>query len=195
MDVGPTTSASEGLDFPYQNYNKGDPVGKLADFTNTVYHQYDSFRGKQYNASYTTGDLYAYVHGDEDKSSQFVENTKIQRSNFSRQRNRFTQQYKLRQEREKRRMIGLGIPQRGQNMARLNIRDRQRLMQQQLQYINRRGNVPMGGGQAQGGAERGSVALRARGPRAPRPARSAASSARLGTPTSTRCPGGRGRRC
>ncbi|VDM38565.1 unnamed protein product [Toxocara canis] len=84
---GPVGTLEQYQDLPYQQFNKADKIGKVADWIGISQFS-DRFRrgdryGNQY-ASGTVGSQYDYVHDEEDSTFQLVDTSKPQRSNVQR---------------------------------------------------------------------------------------------------------------
>ncbi|CAF0891085.1 unnamed protein product [Adineta ricciae] len=92
---GPTDDTFQYKDMPYQPYSKSDQLGKVADWTGTVYG--DKRNNNRYRSQYGVGvGMYQYIHEDDENTFQLVDSTRLpkpayqKRSRF--QQNRFRQQ-------------------------------------------------------------------------------------------------------
>lgn len=84
---GPVGNLDKFKNLPYQQFNKADKIGKVADWIG-ISQFTDRFRrsdryGSQY-ASGAVGSQYDYVHDEEDSTFQLVDTSKPQRSNMQR---------------------------------------------------------------------------------------------------------------
>uniref|UniRef100_A0A0N5AJ04 Eukaryotic translation initiation factor 3 subunit D n=1 Tax=Syphacia muris TaxID=451379 RepID=A0A0N5AJ04_9BILA len=83
---GPTGTLDQFQNLPYQQFNKTDKIGKVADWIGIGQFN-DRFRRERYGnpyASGTVGSQYDYIHDVEDATFQLVDSSKPQRSNVQR---------------------------------------------------------------------------------------------------------------
>uniref|UniRef100_A0A0M3JXP7 Eukaryotic translation initiation factor 3 subunit D n=1 Tax=Anisakis simplex TaxID=6269 RepID=A0A0M3JXP7_ANISI len=84
---GPVGTLVKYQDLPYQQFNKADKIGKVADWIGISQFNERFRRGDRYGNQYTSGAVgsqYDYVHDEEDATFQLVDGSKPQRSNVQR---------------------------------------------------------------------------------------------------------------
>jgi len=79
---------------PYQPYSKSDPLGKVADWTGTVYG--DKRINNRYRSQFGAGvGMYQYIHEDDENTFQLVDSTRLPKPAYQKrtrfQQNRFRQ--------------------------------------------------------------------------------------------------------
>ncbi|CAF1068639.1 unnamed protein product, partial [Adineta steineri] len=73
---GPTDDTFQYKDMPYQPYSKSDQLGKVADWTGTVYG--DKRNNNRYRSQYGVGvGMYQYIHEDDENTFQLVDSTRL----------------------------------------------------------------------------------------------------------------------
>ncbi|CAF1008702.1 unnamed protein product [Adineta ricciae] len=92
---GPTDDTFQYKDMPYQPYSKSDQIGKVADWTGTVYG--DKRNYNRYRSQYGAGvGMYQYVHDDDENTFQIVDSSRVPKPAFQKrsryQQNRFNSQ-------------------------------------------------------------------------------------------------------
>jgi translation initiation factor 3 subunit D len=86
---GPTEDTFQYKDMPYQPYSKNDQLGKVADWTGTVYG--DKRNYNRYRSQYGVGiGMYQYIHEDDENTFQLVDSTRLPKPAYQR-RPRFQQ--------------------------------------------------------------------------------------------------------
>jgi len=87
---GPVGVPDKFKDMPFQPFSKGDRLGKVADWNGNSY-QDRRFQHK-YNTQYGPSvNQYAYYHADDDNSFKLVDNSKVVKPAYQRNRFRFNQ--------------------------------------------------------------------------------------------------------
>jgi translation initiation factor 3 subunit D len=133
----------EGL--PFQPFSKADKIGKVADWTGTLYtdRRYGGRWGQQYNqmqGGLTSANQYAYYHEAEDSTFQLVDTTrtvKPMQQRAARQR-QLQIQRKLAAQKERERRIAMVNMNLGGRAARSREKDRQKAFKRwQKQFGNR----------------------------------------------------------
>ncbi|CAF1572537.1 unnamed protein product, partial [Rotaria sordida] len=86
---GPTDDTFQYKDMPYQPYSKSDQLGKVADWTGTVYGD------KRFNAGYRPqfgvgAGMYQYIHEEDENTFQLVDSTRLPKPAYQK-RTRFQQ--------------------------------------------------------------------------------------------------------
>lgn len=130
---GPRQIPQKFKDMPYQPFSKGDRLGKVSDWSGTTYT--DRRYMNKYNSQYGGGNQYSYFHDEDESSFQLVDNSKIQKPPYQRNRMRYNQ-FRQRQQRQQQRD---NANQLGQlpltKLEKSRERDRQRLQRKmQKQY-------------------------------------------------------------
>jgi len=103
---GPVGVPSKFENMPYQPFSKGDRLGKVADWNqqNTYYHERRS--NQKYSGAYGSGNQsnqYSYYHGEDESTFKLVDNTKVQKPQYQRNRWKFNQ-FKNRQQQQQRQL-------------------------------------------------------------------------------------------
>lgn len=83
---------------PYQPYSKDTRIGKIADWTGSVYP--DKRYQNKYASQFGAGSQYSYYHDEDESTFQLVDTAKVQKTQYQRSRMRYNQQ-RLRRERQK----------------------------------------------------------------------------------------------
>uniref|UniRef100_A0A914VR58 Eukaryotic translation initiation factor 3 subunit D n=1 Tax=Plectus sambesii TaxID=2011161 RepID=A0A914VR58_9BILA len=129
---GPTGMLDRFRNLPYQQFNKADKVGKVADWIGLDRYQ-DRYRRDRYGAQYTSGAVgsqYDYVHDADDSSFQLVDTSRPQRSMMQRGNKMRQQQfYRKLMQKERDRRIQAGYGQ-NQKMSRSIAKERQKAFKQ-----------------------------------------------------------------
>ncbi|VDN60024.1 unnamed protein product [Dracunculus medinensis] len=84
---GPVTGLEKFQSLPYQQFNKADKIGKVADWMGITQFNDRFRRGTLYGnpyASGTIGSQYDYIHDEEDSTFQLVDTSKPQKQNVQR---------------------------------------------------------------------------------------------------------------
>uniref|UniRef100_A0A915Q339 Eukaryotic translation initiation factor 3 subunit D n=1 Tax=Setaria digitata TaxID=48799 RepID=A0A915Q339_9BILA len=82
---GPVGTLGRFQNLPYQQFNKADKIGKVADWIGVTQYNDRFRRDGRYGNPYTSGAVgsqYDYVHDEEDATFQLVDTSKPQRSNL-----------------------------------------------------------------------------------------------------------------
>ncbi|CAF2113009.1 unnamed protein product [Rotaria magnacalcarata] len=92
---GPTEDTFQYKDMPYQPYSKSDQLGKIADWTGTIYG--DKRNYNRYRSQFGVGvGMYQYIHEDDENTFQLVDSTRLPKPAYQKrtrfQQNRFRQQ-------------------------------------------------------------------------------------------------------
>jgi len=95
---GPCAVPAQFKDIPYQPFSKGDRIGKVADWTGTVYQ--DRKYTTKYASQFGAGSQYAYYHEGDDTSFQLVDTSKPHKTAYQRNKQRFNNA-RMKREREK----------------------------------------------------------------------------------------------
>ncbi|XP_064620886.1 eukaryotic translation initiation factor 3 subunit D-like isoform X2 [Lineus longissimus] len=142
---GPAGVPDEFKDMPYQPFSKGDRLGKVSDWTGTLYQ--DRRAINKYQSQFGAGSQYAYYHEEDESSFQLVDTAKVLKPAYQRGRNKFNQN-KQRRERERRAQQAQAKMEVLSKTQKTRERDRQRQLRKlqkqfgkQLQDNNKRFNV------------------------------------------------------
>lgn len=131
---GPRQLPEKFKNMPYQPFCKGDRLGKVSDWSGATYQ--DRRYMNKYHSQFGGGSQYAYYHDEDESTFQLVDNTKMQKPPYQRNRIKFTQ-FKQRQQRQQQR-DGTGPNSNQKPLTKLEKsreRDRQRLQRKmQKQY-------------------------------------------------------------
>lgn len=100
---GPVSVPDKFKDMPYQPFSKGDRLGKVSDWSGNTYQ--DRRYMNKYNSQFGGGSQYSYYHDEDESSFTLVDNTKIQKPVYQRNRFRFNQ-FKHRQLLQRQREAG-----------------------------------------------------------------------------------------
>nr|XP_002126137.1 eukaryotic translation initiation factor 3 subunit D-like [Ciona intestinalis] len=99
---GPRSVPEKFKDMPFQPFSKGDRLGKVSDWSGNTYQ--DRRYMNKYNSQFGYGNQYSYFHEEDESTFRLVDNTKIQKPAYQRNRFRFNQlrqrQMQQRQQRE-----------------------------------------------------------------------------------------------
>lgn len=118
---GPGGEPDQFRDLPYQPFSKADRLGKVADWTGTLYQ--DKRAMNKYQSQFGgIGNQYAYFHEEDENSFHLVDTAKVQKPVYQRGRAKFNQN-KLRKERERRAAANMQVLSKTQKSRE---RDRQR---------------------------------------------------------------------
>nr|CAB3241618.1 eukaryotic translation initiation factor 3 subunit D-like [Phallusia mammillata] len=131
---GPVNLPEKFKDMPYQPFSKGDRLGKVSDWSGNTY-QDRRFMNK-YNSQFGGGSQYAYFHDEDESSFRLVDNTKVQKPAYQRNRFRFNQLRQRQQQQRQLREAGGGSNQKPfTKLEKRKERERQRLQRNmQRQY-------------------------------------------------------------
>jgi len=130
---GPVGVPSKFQNMPYQAFSKGDRLGKVADWNGNAY-QDRRFLNK-YNSQYGSGNQYAYYHDEDENSFQLVDNTKVQKPAYQRNRFRFNQMRQRQMQQRQQRENNQNSNQPLTKLEKKKERERQRLQRNmQKQY-------------------------------------------------------------
>ncbi|XP_064406956.1 eukaryotic translation initiation factor 3 subunit D-like [Halichondria panicea] len=128
---GPCDLPEQFKDVPYQPFSKADRVGKVADWSGSMYQ--DRRTANKYGNTYGQGgQQYAYRHEEDESSFQLVDTAKV-KANTSHRRPKYNQQ-KIRRDREKREERRMGGKQQ---IAKGKLKERDRWRQQQHKRIKK----------------------------------------------------------
>lgn len=128
---GPCEVPEQFRDTPYQPFSKDDRLGKVADWSGSMYTDRRS-ANKYGNVYGLGGQMYTYQHGEDESTFQLVDTAKLQRPLYQKGRPRFNQQ-KIRRDRERREERRMGGKQQ---MALRGQRDRERQRKRKKKWGN-----------------------------------------------------------
>ncbi|CAK8678193.1 eukaryotic translation initiation factor 3 subunit D-like [Clavelina lepadiformis] len=132
---GPMDLPEKFKDMPYQPFSKGDRLGKVSDWSGNTYQ--DRRYMNKYNSQFGGGSQYSYFHDEDESTFQLVDNTKIQKPAYQRNRFRFNQiRNRQMQQRQQREAGGGSLNQKPlTKLEKRKERERQRLQRNmQKQY-------------------------------------------------------------
>ncbi|XP_022249642.1 eukaryotic translation initiation factor 3 subunit D-like [Limulus polyphemus] len=124
---GPCSIPEQFKDMPYQPFSKNDRLGKVADWTGTIYQ--DRRFANKYASQFGSGNQYAYFHEEDENTFQLVDTAKVYKPLHQRGRFRINQQRNLRN-RERQKQAQLQQQQLQVLSKAAKGRERDRLQQQ-----------------------------------------------------------------
>ncbi|EDO35013.1 predicted protein [Nematostella vectensis] len=114
---GPCSVPTAFKDIPYQPFSKADRLGKVSDWTGSVYQ--DRRYANKYQSQFGTGNqMFSYYHEEDETSFQLVDTSRTQRPGYMRNRNRFNQRGGYRRDNRGGRFQGQGGNMGMQNLSR-----------------------------------------------------------------------------
>lgn len=138
---GPTDDTFQYKDMPYQPYSKSDQLGKVADWTGTVYGT-DKRTNNKYRSQFGAGGgMYQYIHEDDENTFQLVDSTRLPKPAYQK-RTRF-QQNRFRQQQSQTGRFGsmqkafTGTQKKSKTMKNLEMDQMRQMRKWQKQYGNR----------------------------------------------------------
>lgn len=135
---GPSEVPEQFKDTPYQPFSTGDRLGKVADWSGSLYQ--DRRSANKYGNVYGVGGKeYIYHHAEDESTFQLVDTSRLQKHMYQKPRAKFNQQ-KIRRDREKREERRMGGKQQ---VGKGKLRDIDRARQQhhkRMKKFMRHGN-------------------------------------------------------
>jgi len=137
---GPTDDTFQYKDMPYQPYSKSDQLGKVADWTGTLYN--DKRNYNRYRSQYGAGvGMYQYVHEDDENTFQLVDSSRLPKPAYQKrarfQPNRFRQNQMQNNRFNSMQKQFVGTQKKSKTMKNLEMDQLRQMRKWQKQYGNR----------------------------------------------------------
>ncbi|CAF0787536.1 unnamed protein product [Rotaria sp. Silwood1] len=137
---GPTEDTFQYKDMPYQPYSKGDQLGKIADWTGTIYG--DKRINNRYRSQFGVGvGMYQYIHEDDENTFQLVDSTRLPKPAYQKrtrfQQNRFRQQQNQNNRFAQMQKTFTGPQKKSKTMKNLEMDQMRQMRKWQKQFGNR----------------------------------------------------------
>jgi len=137
---GPTDDTFQYKDMPYQPYSKSDQLGKIADWTGTVYG--DKRNNNRYRSQFGVGvGMYQYIHEDDENTFQLVDSTRLPKPAYQKrtrfQMNRYRQNQTQNGRFAPMQKQFVGTQKKSKTMKNLEMDQMRQMRKWQKQYGNR----------------------------------------------------------